>query len=339
MHGHSHDAISDADLRTAEGITAAKWSSLGLLITGLIELGVSQFCGSAGLLADAFHNLGDVSTTLAVWVALIISRRQANERYPHGYHRVEDLAGLFVLVVMAASAAAAGYASIGHLITGDHPTHLLVSAIAAVVGAAGNELVAQYKIHTGRRIGSVSLVADGVHSRTDGLVSLAALAGIGGVAAGFQRADGLAGVLITLVIIGVVISTARGVLGRALDAVDPALTRQVEEVAVSVPGVTGVESVRLRWAGRALFVTLNLLLPPEMPLVEAHAAAESVRHALAHAIENLHEIDIHMDAAGGGEPAHALTAHHRDASGSFRGIAGDPDAGEHEHDDDHDAPH
>ncbi len=334
MHGHSHGIAGDAEMRTAEGITTAKWSSFGLLVTGLIEMGVFFVSGSAGLLADAFHNLGDISTTLAVWVAFVVSRRQANERYPHGYHRVEDLAGLFVLAVMAVSAFGAGYTSIDRMITGERPTHLTLSAIAAFVGFAGNELVAQYKARTGRRIGSVSLVADAAHSRTDGLVSLAALAGIIGVAAGFDRADGLAGLLITLVIIAVLVSTARGVLGRALDEVDPALTRRVQEVATAVPGVAGVHDVRLRWAGRALFVTLSVSLPPDLPLAEAHESAEAVRHALLHEIENLREIDIHMDPEGHGDPAHALTAHHRDASGSFDGSSSETHAGAHPHDGD-----
>jgi len=332
MHGHSH-ANAGADLRTAEGIKAAKWSSLGLLIAGGTELGIFALGDSAGLLADAIHNLGDVSTTIAIWIAFTVSKRQATERYPHGYHRVEDLAGLFVLIVMAASAVAAGYSSLQHLITGAHPTHLVLSAAAAIAGFAGNEIVAEYKVRTGRRIGSVSLEADGAHSRTDGLVSLAALAGIIGVAVGFERADGIAGVLITLVIIGVLVSTARGVLGRTLDAVDPDLTRQVRTVAASVPLVTNVHDVRVRWAGRALFVTLSISLPSEISLAEAHAAAEAVRHALLHEIENLREIDVHMDPDESVEPAHALTAHHRDATGGFTGADGhDEDDGHtHEH--------
>lgn len=341
MHSHSHASVG-AELRTAEGIRAAKWSSLGLLIAGGIELGIFAVGDSAGLLADAIHNLGDVSTTIAIWIAFVLSQRKANEKYPHGYHRVEDLAGLFVLAVMAASAVAAGYSSLNHLITGAHPTHLALSAAAAIAGFLGNELVAEYKARTGRRIGSVSLEADAVHSRTDGLVSLAALAGIGGVWAGFARADGIAGVAITLVIVGVLIATARGVLGRALDAVDPALTAQVRSVASSVSPVRGVHDVRARWAGRALFVSLSIALPPGISLSEAHDAAEGVRHALLHEIENLQEIDVHMDPEEGEGPAHAITAHHRDAAGSLIGDGHhdghEPDEHEHEHNE-HDHAH
>jgi cation diffusion facilitator family transporter len=328
MHGHGHDhgGLSGAELRTAEGVRAAKWSSLALFVTGAVELAIFAIGNSAGLLADAIHNLGDVTTTLALWAAFSLSRRSASERYPFGFHRVEDLAGLFVLVVMTASAAIAGYESFRHLITGAHPSHLALGAAAAVVGIVGNEATAFYKERVGRRIGSVSLRADAQHSRTDGLVSLAALVGIAGVALGFHRADGIAGVLITVVIAGVIVTTARGVLGRALDAVDPELMRQVRTVAGSVDGVLDVRDVRARWAGRALFASLAIALPDTMTLSEAHATAEQVRHALLHQIENLREIEVHMDPGGEPEPAHTVTAHHR---------AGAEEHSDADHHDDH----
>ena len=54
-----------------------------------------------------------------------------------------------------------------------------------MVGFAGNEIVARYRIRVGRRIGSAALVADGLHARTDGFTSLAVLLGAAGVAVGW----------------------------------------------------------------------------------------------------------------------------------------------------------
>ena len=66
-----------------------------------------------------------------------------------------------------------------------------------MIGFAGNELVARYRIRTGRKIGSAALVADGLHARTDGFTSLAVLLGAGGVALGWDWADPVVGLLIT----------------------------------------------------------------------------------------------------------------------------------------------
>ncbi len=306
-----HAGAVAAHLHTEEGLRAALIATLGLLLTGAVELGIFALSGSAALLADALHNLGDVSTTVAIWLAFSLSRRAASRRYPYGLYRAEDLAGLFVVAAMAASAALAGWESVQHLTGGERPRHLLPALAAALVGVLGNEVVARYKIHVGRHIGSVALEADGYHSRQDGLVSLAAVLGLLGVAAGLDWADGAAGLLITAVIALMLVSTARQVLGRALDAVEPTLLEQIAETAAAVPGVQGVYDVRARWAGRALWASLTVELPAAMSLAEAHAVAERVRHALFHSVPGLVDADVHMDPGPERGVHHRETIHHR----------------------------
>ena len=52
-------------------------------------------------------------------------------------------------------------------------------------GSSATRRVALYRIRVGKQIGSAALVADGYHARTDGLTSLAVVAGAIGVALGF----------------------------------------------------------------------------------------------------------------------------------------------------------
>ena len=312
MHNHSHDTGGSGlgHLRNDEGLRAALIATAGLLVTGVVELAIFAISGSAGLLADAFHNLGDVSTTVAIAVAFVFARRAATTRYPYGLHRSEDLAGLFVLLVMAVSAGVAGWESVRHLTEGKTPDHLLAGMAAALIGVAGNEAVAQYKIRVGKRIKSVSLEADGQHSRQDGLVSLAAFLGLLGVSFGFNWADGVAGLLITGVLVLVLCTTARDVLRRALDAVEPELLDRIAAISAWAEAVEGVHDVRARWAGRTLWTTLSIQLPAGLSLGEAHDVAERVRHNLLHEIDGLVEADIHMDPGPDRAPHHQGTAHH-----------------------------
>jgi len=186
---------------------------------------------------------------------------------------------------------------------------------AAVVGILGNEAVAEYKIRVGRRIGSVALEADGVHSRIDGFVSAGALVGLVGVALGFPKADPIAALAITAVIVWVTAGTARGVIGRVVDAVDPTLTERIERSARSVDGVIDVHDVRARWAGRSLLVALHTSLDEELHLHEAHDIGEGVRHAILHDVEGVSQVTVHFDPCNrdGGldhDRYHAATAHH-----------------------------
>lgn len=81
-----------ADRRAANRAMAV--SAVGLSATALIEIGLALFTGSVALLGDGLHNLSDVSTSVVVFLGFWISRRPATSRYPYGYERAEDLAGL-----------------------------------------------------------------------------------------------------------------------------------------------------------------------------------------------------------------------------------------------------
>ncbi len=337
-HGHTHDhgVVDRAAWSSAEGIRAIKVSTFGLAATAAVQFAIAILGGSVALLADGLHNLGDVFTTVALWLAFLTSRRAADRRYTFGYERFEDLAGVGIVAIIGLTAAAAAYESYRAMFRPRPVGHLALSFAAAVVGIAGNEVVAQYKIRVGRRIGSVTLEADGIHSRIDGFVSAGALVGLVGVAMGYPKADPIAGLAITAVIVWVTVGTARGVILRIVDAVDPKLTKRIEHAAASVGGVIDTHDVQARWAGRSLLVNLHISLDEHLPLHEAHGIGEDVRHAILHDVDGVSQVSVHFDpwpdggADGGPDSAvhHEVTAHH------FGRGHGDHRHGHH-HDHDH----
>src|SRR5260370_2552727 len=180
-HSHEHGRV-DADLYGNKiGLRAVQISTAGMFLVAAIQFAIAAIGGSAGLFADALHNLGDVLTTVALWIAFVLSNRAANHRYTYGYYRAEDLAGIFIVLVIIASAVAGAVESIQKLTTGSVPTQLYLSMAAALIGVAGNEDPAQYKIPVGERINNVPCIADGQHYRTDCLTSPAAFIRVLGV--------------------------------------------------------------------------------------------------------------------------------------------------------------
>ena len=313
-HGHSHASAGEL-LRegSAAGIRTLRISALGLLITSAVQFVVVAIGGSVALMADALHNLGDVLTSIVLWVALIATRRAADRRYTFGYQRFEDLAGLGIVLAIFASAAVAILFAVMHLMNHTVPTHLGLGMAAGGVGFAGNEIVAQIKVRQGRKIGSAALVAEGQHSRIDGLASLAAIAGLAGVAAGWDQADPVAGLVLAAVIIAVGVQAALPIVSTLTDRVDPELIHRIEHAVENVPGISGVHDVRARWAGRALYVVMNVSLPPDMPLADAHQRTEEARHAVIHEFPEVVQVDVHADPAGTDHAIyHEETAHHFD---------------------------
>ena len=203
LHGffvpHSHDpadSVDDALEASAQGVRAVKLSLIGLGVTAALQLVVVAVSGSVALLADTVHNFSDALTAVTLWVAFVIGRRPASRRFTFGYGRAEDLAGLFIVGMIAVSAALAAAEAIQRLLEPRAVTNLGWVLVAGLVGFLGNELVAVYRIRVGRRIGSAALIADGVHARTDGFTSLAVVLGAVGVWAGFPLADPIVGLLI-----------------------------------------------------------------------------------------------------------------------------------------------
>ena len=237
---HSHDAADSVDSAleaSAEGIRAVKISLVALGVTAIAQLIVVLITGSVALLADTIHNFSDALTAIPLWIAFVLSRRAANRRYTYGYGRAEDLAGVFIVVMIALSSILAAYESIRRLVDPQPITHAWVVLAAGLIGFAGNELVAVYRIRVGNKIGSAALVADGLHARTDGFTSLAVVFGAIGVMAGFPLADPIVGLLITVAILAVLRGAARDIYRRLMDAVDPDLVDAAEAALREVPGV------------------------------------------------------------------------------------------------------
>jgi cation diffusion facilitator family transporter len=311
---HSHDAadsVDDALVGSDAGIRAVKLSLIGLGLTAALQLAVAIASGSVAVLADTIHNFADASTAIPLWLAFSIGRRPANDRYTYGYGRAEDLAGVFVLVMIIASAVIAFWESLQRLLQPMPIQYLGWVAAAGLAGFVGNEMVAQFRIRVGQRIGSAALVADGYHARTDGLTSLAVVIGAIGVWLGFPLADPIVGLLITVAILLVLKDAAIQMWRRLMDAVDPSLVAQATAAASEAAGVQDVSIVRARWIGHAIHAEALIVADADLTLRQAHEVAERARHNMLHAVPRLSTVTVHVDpCAHDGHDHHADLAHH-----------------------------
>ena len=320
LRPHSHepaDKVDSAMEASAAGMRTL-WISLAVLAaTAALQAAVVAVSGSVALLGDTLHNAADALTAVPLAIAFMAGRRPPTRRYTYGYGRAEDLAGVAIVVIIAASSALTAVAALARLAHPRPVTGLLAVAVAALIGFAGNEIVARYRTGVGRRIGSAALVADGLHARTDGFTSLAVLLGVGGVALGWDWADPVVGLLITVAILAVLRQAAREIWRRLMDAVDPALVDRAELALRETPGVLGTGQVRLRWIGHQLRAECEVIVDAGATLVEAHQVAVSAEHALLHALPRLTAALVHADPE-----SHAGARHHagqRAGSGAAAG--------------------
>ncbi|GAA1646148.1 cation diffusion facilitator family transporter [Actinoplanes couchii] len=314
---HSHDSADKVDsaLEASRDGMRALWISLAVLgVTAAAQAGIVFFSGSVALLGDTLHNVADALTAVPLGIAFWLGRRAATRAYTYGFGRAEDLAGIFIVLVIAGSAVAAGWFAVDRLLNPRTMTHLPWVFAAGVVGFAGNELVARYRITVGRRIGSAALVADGLHARTDGFTSLAVVLAAGGAGLGWGWADPVVGLAITVAIAFVLKDAAREVYHRLMDRVDPDLVDRAETGLRSVDGVRDVTVLRLRWIGHRLHAEAGIVVDSGLSLIAAHEIAADAEHRLTHAVPRLTGTTVHVDPA-----SHPGDDHHGDLSHVRRG--------------------
>ena len=313
-HAHTHGVVDPVIATTARGIWAVQWSFVILGVTAALQLGIVLLSGSVALLADTIHNVGDAVTAVPLWIAFLFARRRASARFTYGFGRVEDVAGVIIVLLMLCSALVAGYEAI-HRLLHPQPIAFLGWVIAAgLVGFVGNEWVAVFRMRVGRAIDSVALIADGYHARTDGLTSLAVVLGALGVWLGFPVADPLIGLVITALIFGIVWQSTKAVFTRLLDGVDPSVIEELTHAVHHTSEVQEVTQVRVRWVGHRLHAELNIAVSPQLSVAQGHAIATDVRHQLMHHVPQLANAIIHVDPLdASGEEYHRIAEHQHDA--------------------------
>jgi len=311
--GHSHGIVDPSLTTTERGLWAVKWSSIALVVTAALQGIVVVLSGSVALLADTIHNIADATTAIPLAIAFLFARKAPSRRFTFGYGRIEDLAGVVVVLTILFSAIVAGYESIERFLHPQDISYLWAVIAGSIIGFVGNEGVAAFRLRVGREIQSAALIADGYHARVDGWTSLAVLFGAIGVWLGYPLADPIVGLLITAGIFGIVIHSGKSIFIRMLDGAEPRIIEEIRHAAAHVAEVKDVTEVRARWLGHRLHAEVNIAVNPQMTIAQAHAVATEVRHQLLHHLSYLSLVVIHVDPADqSGEAHHRIDEHVHD---------------------------
>ena len=313
LFAHDHDDVSGAGRLMdsgAVGIRATKVSLVGLGITAGLQAVVVVFSGSVALLSDTLHNLTDALTAIPLWMAFALGRRLPTRRYTYGFNRAEDAAGLVIVAAIGASAVLVIWESSRRFIDPRLMDHVPWVITAGFIGALGNELVARYRIRVGKAIGSEALITDGLHARTDALTSLAVVAAGIGAALGVAWVDPAAGLVVAGAILWLMVRSAKRMLRRVLDGIEPEILDEVEATIRDVAGVEDIADLRARWHGHQLRIAASVAVNAILTVKAGHDIAHDVEHALHHRFSFPITASIHVDPYGHAD-AHDSTAHHR----------------------------
>ena len=239
---------------------------------------------SSALISDAAHSLSDVLATLIAYVGVRASRRKPDAHHPFGHERFECLATMALAVVLAATGLGIGAGSVASIASGSYLTGStpgMVALLAAAVSIAVKEAMFRYTRRQARIANSSAFMADAWHHRSDALSSVGALAGVAGCLLGAPICDPLASIAICLVILKVALDTAREALDGVMDVpCDEELVGAIRACAAETEGVARVDEVRSRRFGSKAYIELEIGVPGDTVLAQAHELELRVHDAV-----------------------------------------------------------
>lgn len=302
MAAPKSEALEAARMSPERSLQTGQGSALkSVLVNG--ALGAAKLIAgllghSYALVADACESFGDVLGSCVTLYGLRLASEPADRTHPAGHGRAETLASAATALALLAVAALIFWhaaLSVYEPRTAPNPLTLLVLVPVIVT----KEFMFHYMRARGKRIGSLALIADAWHQRSDVFTSVAALVGIGVAWIGgpaWAHADSWAAMIASIWLAG----TGLWLLGPTLHelmegTVDPALLRFISKSAKDCPGIRGIDKVWVRKLGMRLIVDMHIEVDPDITVQEGHRLAHEVKDKLQHELPQVRDVMVHVE--------------------------------------------
>jgi cation diffusion facilitator family transporter len=297
MADEAESAESVEDLYRSATRTALAGLAINLTL-GAVKLVGGIVGRSFALVSDAVNSIGDSLGTLIVLYALRVAQKPPDPDHPYGHTRAEAVAGISVAWIIIFSALTVGWEAIQGL-----RDKQSIPASWTLWIAAANVVIKEVLYHVnkriGERVGSKSLVANAWDHRSDALCSLAAVVGLAAVQWGgrsFVLADEIAALLVVGLIL---ISATRLLRSSAMELMDQQADAEtvnaIRQEALAVPGVRGIEKLRVRRSGMECFADIHVEVDPNMTVERGHKIGHDVKERLIDKVTSLRDVLVHLE--------------------------------------------
>lgn len=281
----------------------AVWISLisNILLT-ILKLIVGFIFKSPVLLADGFHNAGDVIASGAALTSMRISKRPADEDHPYGHGKAEVISSAIVAIILGLAALYIAFEAVSAFF--EEPAKAsFIALLTAFISLIWKQALYVYTIRLGKQTNSKGLIATAYDHLADVYASLAAVLGIGLALIGdmydihfLSYGDPFAGIIVSLL----VIKLAYDIGKEAMDILmEKNISQQrMEEFSIliqTIPGVKRIDRLRAREHGHYILVDLRIGVRAEMTIQEGHDISRTIRDTIMEKYEDVDEVLIHLN--------------------------------------------
>lgn len=284
--------------RLKKGERAAKYSTLANLALSIFKGVFGLLSGSVALIADSINSFSDIFASLAVYIGLKLSRRKPDEKFPYGYYKAETLSSLIIAGVIIFSGLEIVSESVQGIINPQPLKIPFFAILVAAISVAVSYLMSRYKQKVGEEIESPALLGDAKHSLIDVFSSLLVFVGLIASYIGYLSLQGVAGLLVSLLIIWMGLKIGKNAVLVLLDAtLDPKTVEQIRDLALTVDGVENVHEVKVRSSGPYIFAELHLETKKEFSVEKAHRISDMVEDKIKNNVKKLETLMVHIEPA------------------------------------------
>lgn len=287
------DAVKMDKLKARAGYVGA---AVNVLQT-LIKIGFGILGQSAALIADGIHSLSDLLSDLLVIIAVKLGSREADHDHPYGHRRFETIATVILGASLIAIGGAIVWSVMERMADPDHlPVPNLLSMGVAALSILINEWLYQYTKCIAKKTRSKLLLANAWHQRSDAISSLVVLFGIGAVMLGYPLADGIAAVVVALMVAKIGLNLMLESIKELVDtSLPPVLVAEIRTAIHAIDGVEGIHLLRTRQMGEDALIDAHIVVDPRITVSEGHMIGDIVRDDLIRRFDDVMDVLVHVD--------------------------------------------
>ncbi len=262
----------------------------------IFKLSVGFLYGSVALIADGMHSLSDMTTDLAVLLGLHLSSKEPDQDHPYGHGRAETFSAALIALLLLFIGAAFVYYAATNITKGNLSSLHIAVPIVAIISIIVKELLCRVTKRVAIKSHSTALYANAWHQRSDALSSVVVLIGFISLKFGFVYGDGIAAIVVGLMIILVAVRIISDCLSELTEsAIDQGTIEHIKHIINDNCSIRRWHKLRTRTVGREVFLDLHILVDPNLNIAAAHEIAESLENALHSQIARPVNITVHIE--------------------------------------------
>ena len=262
-----------------------------------IKLIAGVISGSLALISDAINSLTDIFASIAIFICVRVSDKEADEGHPFGHHRAEPIAGLIVAILAGVLGFEVIRVSVERLISPETLSIGFLSLMVPIITIITKGVMAWHLKRVGELANSPAIKASAFDSFNDVFVSFTALIGILGAQQGYDLMDPIAGFFISLWIIyagyKIGVENIDYLMGRSPDR---EFMKLIEDATKGTIGVKSLNKIRAHYVGNFIHVEMHIAVDKNLSTFDSHAIGEDVELRLER-FDAIEKAFVHIDPA------------------------------------------